>query len=119
MEVPNDQVPAGHIVEQHPAAGMEVEPGSTVDVVVSSGPQQHPTPKAEEDAQPIGSTAPASTVPASTAPASAAPASTAPAMAADDEGEFENEGEFEGEFGDDDSSGPGPGGSGNGGPGRH
>jgi serine/threonine-protein kinase len=132
MEVPNDQVPAGHVVEQHPAAGTEVEPGSTVDVVVSSGPQQSPTPKAEDDAQPVGSpappastappsTAPPSTAPPSIAPPSTAPASTVPAMAADDDGEFENEGEFEDEFedevGDDDSSGPG--GSGHGGPGRH
>jgi serine/threonine-protein kinase len=115
MEVPNDRVPAGHVVEQHPAAGTEVEPGSTVDVVVSSGPQRPPTPNAQDnaqhDAQPIGSTAPASTAPASTAPASTAPASTAPAMAADDEGEFEDE------FGDDDSSGSDD--SGHGGSGRH
>jgi serine/threonine protein kinase/class 3 adenylate cyclase len=115
MEVAHDRVPAGHVVEQHPAAGTEVEPDSTVDVVVSSGPQRTPTPNAEDDAQPVGSTAPASTAPASTAPAS-----TAPALAADDEGEFEDE------FGGGDSSGPGsggdssgPGGSGNGGPGRH
>jgi serine/threonine-protein kinase len=107
MEVPNDRVPAGHIVEQHPAAGTEVEPGNSVDVVVSSGPQQPPASNAEDDAQPVGSTAPAST----------APASTAPAVVADDEGEFDDENEFEGEFGGDDSSGPG--GSGNGGPGRH
>jgi serine/threonine-protein kinase len=106
MKVPNDRVPAGHVVEQHPAAGTKVEPGSTVDVVVSSGPEQPPAPNAGDDAQPVGSTAPASTAPASTAPAMAAPA-----MAADDEGEFEDE------FGD--SSGPGPGGSGHGGPGRH
>src|SRR5918997_982706 len=106
MKVPNDRVPAGHVVEQHPAAGTEVEPGSTVDVVVSSGPQKHPAPNAGDDAQPVGSTAPAST-----APASAAPAMAAPAMAAD------NEGEFEDEFGGGDSSGPG--GSGHGGPGRH
>jgi beta-lactam-binding protein with PASTA domain len=101
IEVPNDRVPAGHIVEQHPAAGTEVEPGSTVDVVISSGPQQPPTPNVEDAAQPIGSAA----------PASAAPASAAPAIAAEDEGEFEDE------FGDDDNSGPDD--SGHGGPGRH
>ncbi len=105
MKVPNDRVPAGHVVEQHPAAGTEVEPGSTVDVVVSSGPQQTPAPNAGDDAQPVGSTAPASTV----------PASAAPAVTANDEEEFEEE--FEDEFGDDDNSGPG--GSGHGGPGRH
>jgi eukaryotic-like serine/threonine-protein kinase len=116
MKVPNDRVPAGHVVEQHPAAGTEVEPGSTVDVVVSSGPQNHPAPNAGDDAQPVGSTAPASAAPASTTPASAAPALAAPAMAADDEGEFEDE------FGGGDSSGPGgggPNGSDHGGPGRH
>ena len=103
MEVPNDRVPAGHVVEQHPAAGTEVEPYSAVDVVVSSGPQRSPAPNAGDNTQPVGSTAPAST----------APASTPPALVADDDGEFEDD------FGDDDSSGPGPGGSGNGGPGRH
>ncbi len=106
MEVPNDQVPAGHIVEQHPAAGAEVEPGSSVDVVVSSGPQQPPTPNAEDATQSIGSTAPAST----------APASAAPAMTADDEVEFEDE--F-GEDGLDDGGNSGPDDGGNGGPGRH
>jgi beta-lactam-binding protein with PASTA domain/class 3 adenylate cyclase/tRNA A-37 threonylcarbamoyl transferase component Bud32 len=122
MEVPNDRVPAGHIVEQHPAAGTEVERGSTVDVVVSSGPQRPPTPNTEDATQTLGSTAPASTAPASAATASAATASTAPASAApvltaDDEGEFEHGGEFEDEFGDEDSSGPDHGG--HGGPGRH
>jgi eukaryotic-like serine/threonine-protein kinase len=42
-EAPSDQVPAGHIVEQRPAAGTQVEPGSTVDVVLSSGPNQPST----------------------------------------------------------------------------
>jgi eukaryotic-like serine/threonine-protein kinase len=121
LEVPNDQVPAGHIVEQHPAAGMEVEPGSTVDVVVSSGPQHNPTPNPEDDTQTNGSTAPASSAPplaprASAPPASVPPASAAPALATDDEGEFEDEGELGEDFGEDNS---GPGGSGNGGPGRH
>lgn len=106
MEVPNDRVPAGHIVEQHPAAGTEVEPGSAVDIVVSSSPQQRPTPNAEDAKQTNGSTAPASSATASAATASTAPASAAPANAADDEGEFEDE------FGDD-------GNSGHGGPGRH
>jgi beta-lactam-binding protein with PASTA domain len=111
MEVPNDRVPAGHIVEQHPAAGTVVERGSSVDVVVSSGPQRPPTPNAEDATQTIGSAAATSAAPASTAPASAGPASVAPVLTADDEDEFE------GEFGDDD--GGGPGGSGHGGPGRH
>ena len=82
MEVPNDRVPVAHIVEQHPAAGMKVEAGSAVDVVVSSGPQQPPAPKAEDATQTVGSNAPAAKAPASATPASAAPASAAPASAA-------------------------------------
>ena len=135
MEVPNDRVPVGHIVEQHPAAGMKIEPGSAVDVVVSSGPQQPPAPKAEDATQTVGSNAPAakapasatpasaapaSAAPASAAPASAAPASAAPGLAADDEDEFEDE--FEGEFEHGDDGGfddSGSDNSGHGGSGRH
>ena len=140
MEVPNDRVPVAHIVEQHPAAGMKVEAGSAVDVVVSSGPQQPPAPKAEDATQSVGSNAPAAKAPASATPASAAPASAAPAsaapasaapataapalaapgLAADDEDEFEDE--FEGEFDDGDDSGfddSGSDDSGHGGSGRH
>src|SRR5215212_6143120 len=129
MEVPNDRVPVAHIVEQHPAAGMKGESGSAVDVVVSSGPQQPPAPKAEDAGQTIGSNAPAakghvsatpasaapaSAAPASAAPASAAPASVAPGLAADDEGEFENEFEHgdDGSFDDSGSDNSGHGGSG-------
>ena len=86
MEVPNDRVPAGHIVQQHPIAGTEVEPGSNVDVVVGSGPQQPPTPNAEVDEQPI-----ASKVSASAAGASTTSASSAPALAAEGEPGFERE----------------------------
>jgi serine/threonine-protein kinase len=124
MEVPNDRVPEGHVVEQHPAAGTEVEPGSNVDVVVGSGPQQPPTPIAEDGEQPIASkasasaapssTAPASPTPASTAPASPAPAAPVPALAADAERGFEHEDGLENEFERDDSSGPGGSSSGSG-----
>jgi beta-lactam-binding protein with PASTA domain len=136
MEVPNDQVPVAHIVEQHPAAGMKMEPGSAVDVVVSSGPQQPPAPKAEDARQTVvgsnapaakapasaspASAAPASAAPASVAPASAAPASAAPGLAADDKDEFEDE--FEGEFEHGDDGGfddSGSDNSGHGGSGRH
>jgi serine/threonine-protein kinase len=141
MEVPNDRVPVGHIVEQHPAAGMKMEPGSAVDVVVSSGPQQPPAPKAEDARQTVvgsnapaakapasaapasaapASAAPASAAPASAVPASAAPASAAPGLAADDEDEFEDE--FEGEFEHGDDGGfddSGSDNSGHGGSGRH
>jgi serine/threonine-protein kinase len=117
IEVSNDRVPAGHIVEQHPAAGTEVESGSTVDVVVSSGPQKHPTPNAEYATQTSGSTAPASSAPPSAPSASAPPTSAPPAMAIDDEGGFEDEGKFEDGFADEDNSGPDD--SDHGGPGRH
>jgi eukaryotic-like serine/threonine-protein kinase len=39
-QAPNDKVPKGQIVDQQPAADKGVEPGSSVDVVVSSGPKQ-------------------------------------------------------------------------------
>jgi serine/threonine-protein kinase len=39
-QTPNDRVPAGQIVDQQPAAGTKAKPGSSVDVVVSSGPKQ-------------------------------------------------------------------------------
>jgi serine/threonine-protein kinase len=37
-------VPAGQVVDQQPAAGTKVKSGSSVDVVVSSGPKQIPVP---------------------------------------------------------------------------
>jgi serine/threonine protein kinase/beta-lactam-binding protein with PASTA domain len=43
-EAPSDQVPRGQIVDQKPAADTDAEPGSSVDVVVSSGPRQIPVP---------------------------------------------------------------------------
>ncbi|MBV9454981.1 MAG: Stk1 family PASTA domain-containing Ser/Thr kinase [Rubrobacter sp.] len=43
-EAPNDQVPKGQIVDQQPAAGTEVSPGSSIDITVSSGPRQLPIP---------------------------------------------------------------------------
>jgi serine/threonine-protein kinase len=39
-EASSDQVPKGQIVDQQPAAGTQVEPGSSVDVTVSSGPRR-------------------------------------------------------------------------------
>ena len=39
-ENPSDQVPAGRVIEQNPAAGTEAQPGGSVDVTVSSGPRQ-------------------------------------------------------------------------------
>jgi serine/threonine-protein kinase len=39
-QAPNDQVPKGQIVDQKPAADSQARPGSSVDVVLSSGPKQ-------------------------------------------------------------------------------
>ncbi len=37
-ETPSDTVPSGMVIEQNPAKGEEVEPGTAVGVVVSAGP---------------------------------------------------------------------------------
>ena len=44
-EVSSNDVPRGEIVRQSPAAGKKVEKSSSVDVTVSSGPNQVPVPK--------------------------------------------------------------------------
>jgi eukaryotic-like serine/threonine-protein kinase len=62
-ETPSDQVGAGAVAEQAPAAGTEVERGSAVDVVISTGPAQEltssaspsPTPSASQTASPSAS----------------------------------------------------------------
>ncbi len=41
-EVPNGTVPAGIVVETYPLEGTEVEPGTAVNIFVSTGPQQAP-----------------------------------------------------------------------------
>jgi serine/threonine-protein kinase len=43
-EASDDTAPAGVVIEQDPAAGSPVEEGTAVDVVVSTGPKQVPTP---------------------------------------------------------------------------
>ena len=43
-EASNDRISAGHISDQRPTAGTEVELGSSVDITVSSGPKQTPVP---------------------------------------------------------------------------
>ena len=45
-EAPSDTVAAGVVIEQVPAAEAEVEEGTAVDIVVSTGPQQVPAVKA-------------------------------------------------------------------------
>jgi serine/threonine-protein kinase len=43
-EASDDTVPAGVVIEQEPAAGSTVEEGTAVDIEVSRGPKQVPTP---------------------------------------------------------------------------
>jgi eukaryotic-like serine/threonine-protein kinase len=43
-QTPSDTVPSGRAVEQNPTKGEEVEPGTAVDVVVSTGPPLRPAP---------------------------------------------------------------------------
>jgi PASTA domain-containing protein len=71
-EVPNDNFAEGVVIEQDPVAGTEVERGTTVDLVVSTGPTQEPTPSASPSASPAAS-------PTATATATASPASNAEA----------------------------------------
>jgi hypothetical protein len=59
-EAPSDQVGAGAVAGQDPAAGTEVERGTTVDLVVSTGPLEQTTqssPSATPSASPATSTA--------------------------------------------------------------
>ena len=57
-EAPNDTIFAGVVSEQNPAAGEEVEPGTSVNVTVSTGPAQAaPTPAPVPE--PIATPAPA------------------------------------------------------------
>ncbi|MBD0354653.1 MAG: Stk1 family PASTA domain-containing Ser/Thr kinase [Rubrobacteraceae bacterium] len=71
-EAANDEFAEGVVIEQDPEAGSEVERGTTVDLVVSTGPAQEPTPTASPSASPAAS-------PTATATATASPASNAEA----------------------------------------
>ncbi|MDP8950469.1 MAG: Stk1 family PASTA domain-containing Ser/Thr kinase [Actinomycetota bacterium] len=67
-EAPSDQVGAGAVAEQDPAAGTEAERGTAVNVVVSTGPNQAPTPAASPSATPSASPSATPTAPASSSP---------------------------------------------------
>src|SRR3712207_1206904 len=54
-EAANDEFAEGVVIEQDPEAGSEVERGTTVDLVVSTGPAQEPTPTASPSASPAAS----------------------------------------------------------------
>ena len=77
-EAPDDEFAEGVVIEQDPGAGTEVERGTTVDLVVSAGPPQEPTPSASPSASPAASPA-ASPTATATATATASPASNAEA----------------------------------------
>ncbi len=46
-ETPSDTLPVGVVTEQDPAEGTEAEEGTTVDIVISTGPRQGPVDKNE------------------------------------------------------------------------
>jgi eukaryotic-like serine/threonine-protein kinase len=100
-EIPSDTAPEGVVIEQGYPAGVKVEPGTAVNIGVSSGPQQVVAPVPGTSA-PTSAPAPAPARAPTTAP------SSAPALG-DDAGEGEEIG--------DDNSGPGSSDSGNSGSG--
>ena len=51
----SDEVEAGAVIKQSPAAGTEVERGSVVDVTLSTGPPQEPAPQSSPSASPAAS----------------------------------------------------------------
>jgi len=75
-EASSDTVPAGIVIEQDPAAGSTVEEGTAVDIVVSTGPKQVPTPLRAAPAN-VGAGSPQA--PATQAASSAADPKRAPA----------------------------------------
>lgn len=44
LEAPSDTVPAGSVIAQSPSAGVELKPGSTVEITVSTGQEQAAVP---------------------------------------------------------------------------
>jgi serine/threonine-protein kinase len=44
VEAPSESVPAGVVISQSPSAGVDVKPGSTVEITVSTGQQQGTVP---------------------------------------------------------------------------
>jgi eukaryotic-like serine/threonine-protein kinase len=59
-EAPSDKVAAGAVIAQDPAARTEVDRGRAVNVVISTGPLQEPTPRASPSATATASPAAAS-----------------------------------------------------------
>ncbi|MDO8143779.1 MULTISPECIES: transglycosylase domain-containing protein [unclassified Isoptericola] len=58
VEEPSNQVQRGQVIRTEPGAGSEVESGSTVTMVVSSGPQQTQEPTQEPTSEPSQSPSP-------------------------------------------------------------
>ena len=88
--VPSDRVGAGVVIEQNPTPGTNVDPGTAVDVVVSTGPAQVPTTTASPDASPDASSSASPTASPAASPAAsptASPTASAPASASPGGGE--------------------------------
>jgi eukaryotic-like serine/threonine-protein kinase len=84
---PSEQVGAGQILEQEPAADTKLKKGGLVDVVVSSGPEPLPVSEAagenpDDTTQTSNSAAPSTAAPSTAAPSTAAPSTAAPSTAA-------------------------------------
>jgi serine/threonine-protein kinase len=54
LQEPSNEIPSGQIVRSEPAAGEEVEPGTAVDVVVSTGPEMVEVPDVSSACLSIG-----------------------------------------------------------------
>jgi serine/threonine-protein kinase len=54
LQEPSSEIPSGQIVRSEPAAGEEVEPGTAVDVVVSTGPEMVEVPDVSSACLSIG-----------------------------------------------------------------
>jgi len=66
--VPDQTVPEGSVITSTPAQGVEVEPGSQVDLVISTGPTPSPTPSPTEEPTPTPTPTPVPPPPPTEAP---------------------------------------------------
>ncbi|WP_278235881.1 transglycosylase domain-containing protein [Isoptericola sp. AK164] len=58
VQEPNNEIPRGQVIRTEPGAGSEVEPGTTVRIVVSTGPQPTQEPTQEPTSEPTQSPSP-------------------------------------------------------------
>ena len=66
--VPDPTVPEGSVISTDPVEGVDVEPGSQVDLVLSTGPTPSPTPSPTPEPTPVPTLPPASDGPGPTEP---------------------------------------------------